>query len=53
VKSYTTLMCGFIICSILSFGAPQPNVYKIVVDGREAMLFLTTQVCKNIKKSKI
>lgn len=31
--------------SILSFGAPQPNVYKIVVDGRDAMLFVTNQVC--------
>ena len=30
--------------SILSFGAPAANVYKIIVDGRDPMLFETSQV---------
>lgn len=34
--------------SILSFGAPAANVYKIIVDGRDPMLFETSQVCSQI-----
>ena len=30
--------------SILSFGAPAANVYKIIVDGRDPMIFETPQV---------
>ena len=31
--------------SILSFGAPAANKYKVIVDGRDPMLFETSQVC--------
>lgn len=34
----------FFVHSILSFGAPAANKYKIIVDGREPMLFETSQV---------
>ena len=30
--------------SILSFGAPQSNVYKVIVEGRGSMTFETNQV---------
>ena len=32
-------------CSILSFGASAANKYKVIVDGRDPMLFETSQVC--------
>lgn len=35
-----------VFCSILSFGAPQSNVYKIIAEGRGEMTFETTQVQK-------
>ena len=42
-----TLLFYFVTssCSILSFGAPAANKYKMIVDGRDPMLFETSQVC--------
>ena len=33
-----------LFCSILSFGAPMPNKYKIIVEGRDPILFETEAV---------
>ncbi|KAK2564848.1 Unconventional myosin-X [Acropora cervicornis] len=44
--------CQFGYENILSFGAPSANVYKIIVDGRDPMLFETSQVIEVAKLMK-
>lgn len=44
--------CQFGYENILSFGAPAANVYKIIVDGRDPMLFETSQVIEVAKLMK-
>ncbi|XP_073237058.1 unconventional myosin-X-like isoform X2 [Porites lutea] len=44
--------CQFSYENILSFGAPAANVYKIIVDGRDPMLFETSQVIEIAKLMK-
>ncbi|PFX28678.1 Unconventional myosin-X [Stylophora pistillata] len=44
--------CQFSYENILSFGAPAANKYKIIVDGRDPMLFETSQVIEIAKLMK-
>jgi len=41
---YDVLIFLFAFFSILSFGAPQPNVYRIVVQGKNPITFETEKV---------
>jgi hypothetical protein len=43
----------YLFCSILSFGAPQSNTYKIIAEGRGEMVFETSQVIINNYKDNL
>ena len=54
LQTLTSQLISFLCTcfSILSFGAPAANVYKIIVDGRDPMLFETSQVIYPILSKK-
>lgn len=48
---WTYTFVKFHVFSILSFGAPQNNIYKIIVEGKGAMVFETNQVRIKIRNN--
>ncbi|EDO44785.1 predicted protein [Nematostella vectensis] len=48
----TRPQCSYTYENILSFGAPQANIFKVVVDGRDPMIFETGQVIEIAKLMK-